>query len=125
MLRVIEGFGEGIIEDADRLCDRLLQWDGAVSSMELSRIDATWPMLSLLVNKGWCVLHLTTARDGELLTLQSAAPGDAPASLDFIYAGAQARFTRDYLNSMNTATEIIRAFASSAPWPEDANWEEL
>jgi hypothetical protein len=103
----------------------LVHRDGPGRSVEMSRIDSPWPMLSILTHGSWCVLHHTTAQDGYLLTLESESLVDAPDELEFVYAGTPTGFTREYLNPLAVTTPIVQAFAIGAPWPDAARWVEL
>lgn len=125
MLRVIDQPGAGVVEDLDEVCRRLRTGNNESGSIELSRLDGAWPMLSILTNGAWCVLHLTPTKAGPLLTLEGESPDDAPEQLEFVYAGMPTVFTREYLNPMVRAVQIVRAFAINAAWPATAKFVEL
>jgi hypothetical protein len=99
--------------------------DAGFKALDIARLDAPWPMLSILVHDQWAVVYLFTAKDGPALLWEGASRA-APLRFDFKYGEGITPFTNEFIIDLATAKELLSRFASNERWPDEgARWVEL
>ena len=97
------------------------------NSIEVTRIGTAWPLLSILINRDWGVVHRTEDEDGQrrMYLLEGTPSKHTPKQLEFKILEGEADFTSEYIHPLVDVEEVIRAFASNKAWPDRLKWVEL
>jgi hypothetical protein len=126
LIRITDEQGKSFQVASDELSLFLAQLrQSETQSLDIAATESGWPVVSILRNGDWVVIHYTEAKDGSMFVLKNDTAADAPKSLEFRFAGGTTTYTQELLNPLDRLGDLLPMFETQHLLAMDDRWSEL